>query len=429
MLEKRRGRLAAGRLASYGFVLVLIPAGLLVVAVAGSLATYRATRAAQGQGTRGYFVSADGALGEFKLPGGKIARRDVTFSDPPPQLGPGTVIPALDTGDATYVFPRHGSTHWVTDVGLMSLVLVGFGAWAWFAPLRPARRRRRRRRALLVAAARSSPVWQSSEFPLLSGDVVTRRVNTALRGAGDKASYPILVRVGVRPSDADRAMYPVIGESPRLAELTTTITDFVGDHGVLAAVAAGSKDWIFLIYTATTEWLRSFGAAVQSAVTDREVMFGANRDPRWRAFRDLQWAMPRRARDPLLVLAGVPLLFALFAARYGIAWAAGSFLAITAWVTPILIRLRRPGGRDRLIAYQVAHPARAFVMAAAITSTLLFPLGVAVVHPSSPSVCAAGAAVLALAIVGALWPAQLRFYARMRARDDLRKAHGLLPSG
>src|SRR5215813_863943 len=138
---RRSGRLARHglglrRLAWRGLVLVAIPAGLVIVAIAGSLATYRSVEAATGHGTIGYFICVHGTDGIFRLPDGRIGRLHVTFADPPPALRPGAMIAALDTGDATFVFARHGSRHWVTNAVLMSLVVAAAGAWAWFVLLR-----------------------------------------------------------------------------------------------------------------------------------------------------------------------------------------------------------------------------------------------------------------------------------------------------
>ncbi|HEX9520584.1 MAG TPA: hypothetical protein VF940_30940 [Streptosporangiaceae bacterium] len=130
------------QLAWNGLVLVAIPAGLVIVAIAGSLATYRSVEAATGHGTKGYFVCVHHTHGIFRLPDGEIGRLHVTFADPPPELRPGAVIAALDTGDATFVFARHGSRHWVTNAALMSLIVAAAGLWAWFVPLRARRRRR-----------------------------------------------------------------------------------------------------------------------------------------------------------------------------------------------------------------------------------------------------------------------------------------------
>ncbi len=150
---KRRGRhgrrsrwlawrgLRLRRLARRGLVPAAIPAVLVIVAVAGSPATYRSIEAATGHGTKGYFVCVHDADGFFRLPDGRISRPHVEFADPPPGLRPGTAVPALDTGDVTFVFARHGSRHWVSNAVIMSLVVAAAGLWTWLVPLRARRRR------------------------------------------------------------------------------------------------------------------------------------------------------------------------------------------------------------------------------------------------------------------------------------------------
>ena len=416
------------RLAGRGIVLVAIPLGLVVLAVAGSLATYRAVQAAQGHGTKGYFVDVRGASGRFQLPDGQVRRQQVVFADPPPGLAPGAVIPALDTGDASYVFPRHGSRHWVTDASILAAVAAGIAAWAWFVPWRLSRRRRGKLAAPgasgsaagaalgrpTVLAAASDPTWATVTIALLNGDVSTRRVNAALRKTADRADYPLEIMVAIPLTEFDRTSYPVSGESTRLAELTATVTRLVGANGVLAATLADSTAWVFLIYTGDTGWLATFEDEVRSAVPDHLVRFRAGRDPRWRAYRDLSRLLPRRVRDRVVLLVVVPVIFAVPAARYGIAWAAATLVAVAAWAVTVAF-----APRERMLAAQLAHPATTFAVLCGILATVFFPLGAIIVHPASPWLCLAGAAVLAIAVPAALWPAQLKFYARMRARAAL----------
>src|SRR5262249_29387928 len=124
--------------------------------------------------------------------------------------------------------------------------------------------------------------------------------------------------------------------------------------------------------------------------------------------------LPHRIRDGIVLLV-LPVIFALPAARYGIAWAAANFVAVAAWAVPAALL-----PRERMLAAQLAHPARTFVMLAGVLGAGFFPTGAIPVHPASPWLCLAGATVLAIAVPAALWPAQLKFYARMRARDALR---------
>ena len=105
-----------------------------------------ALSAAQGHGTRGYFVAQTQSCdrhdctwsGEFMLQGGQVTRHGVTFDGSYPGMRAGSVVPALDTGDFSGVFPRHGSASWFGDLvaGLLGIGLIGQVIWAW------ARRRR-----------------------------------------------------------------------------------------------------------------------------------------------------------------------------------------------------------------------------------------------------------------------------------------------
>jgi hypothetical protein len=417
----RRGR-RPGWYAWRALILVVIPIGLIILAVAGSLATYRAVQAAEGHGTKGYFVDVRNGVGEFRLSDGQITRPRVTFADPPPSLRPGAVIPALDTGDVTYVFPRHGSRHWESNAGLLAFVIVAMGAWLLFAPLRERNRRRVRRvfkrRATgprgvqtTVASAAADPMWVKSSVGLLNGDISTRRVNTALQPAADKKAYPLLIVVGIPLTDTDRATYVVSGESDRLAVLIDKVTSLVAGHGVLAATVADSGAWLFLIYTGSTEWLPDFETALRSEVTDHSAGFSARRDPRWQAYRELWRVAPRtlRARERIVLVTLVPVC-AVAAVRYGPVWFAVTFVSIEAWAALIAFR-----PRSKLIASQLAHQTISAVVLAGILWSVLFPLGAMVVHPTSPWVCAGGAAVLAIAIIAALWPAQRKYLAKMRA--------------
>jgi hypothetical protein len=427
--EQSNHRRHLGWYAWRALLLVVIPVGLITVAVAGSLATYRAVQAAEGHGTKGYFVDVHSAVGEFRLPDGQITRPHVTFADAPPALRTGAVLPALDTGDVTYVFARHGSRHWETNAGVLALVILAFGAWLWFVPLRERHRRRvasgraraRSGRARPVArttvtSAAADPVWAKSSIGLLNGEVSTRRVNTALQAAADHKAYPLLITVGIPLTDTDRATYPVPGEADRLAVLSATVTSLVAGHGVLAASIADSSGWAFLIYTGSTEWLANFEGQMRSELADHVVVFRARRDPGWRAYRDLWRLAPRtlQARERIVLVTLVPVLCAVPAARYGPAWVAVSFVSIEAWAVTVAFV-----PRSRLIPAQLAHPGIAGLALAGVLWTVLFPLGAAMVHPASPWVCAAVAAAVAIAIIAAFWPAQRRYLAKMRASAAL----------
>jgi hypothetical protein len=433
LLAEGNGRGQQGRRPGWyawrALVLIVIPVGLVVIAVAGSLATYRAVQAAEGHGTKGYFVDVRGAVGQFRLPDGQITRPHVTYADPPSGLRSGAVIPALDTGDVTYVFARHGSRHWETNADVLAFVILAFGAWLWVVPLRERHKRRagsmtapapsRQTKVAArttVASAAANPVWATSSIGRLNGDVSTRRVNTALQAADDHNAFPLLISVGIPLTDTDRATYPVSGEADRLAALTVTVTSLVAGHGVLAASIADSTGWVFMIYTGSTGWLADFETQMRSELADHGVAFRARRDPRWRAYRELWRLAPRtlQARERIVLVTILPLLCAIPAARYGLAWVAASFVSIEAWAATVAFV-----PRSRLIPAQLAHQGIASLALAGVLWTVLFPLGAALVHPASAWVCAAAAAVAAAGLILALWPAQRRYLATIRAAGAL----------
>lgn len=98
-----------------------------------------AVSAAEGHGTRGYFVaqtlscSRRGCtwIGQFGLPGGQVTRSGVTFDGSESGMHAGSVVPALDTGDLTGVFPRHGDDKWLQALaeGVVGTVVIGRTTW------------------------------------------------------------------------------------------------------------------------------------------------------------------------------------------------------------------------------------------------------------------------------------------------------------
>jgi len=72
-----------------------------------------AVSAARGHGTRGFFVARTERCGRngcswsglFRLPGGQVTRRGVNFFGSESGMHAGSVVPALDTGDVSGVFP------------------------------------------------------------------------------------------------------------------------------------------------------------------------------------------------------------------------------------------------------------------------------------------------------------------------------------
>jgi hypothetical protein len=133
--------------------------GIALLVVAG-IGIGPAVSAARGHGTRGYFVARTERCdrngcswrGLFRLPGGQVTRRGVSFFGSESGMHAGNVVPALDTGDPVGVFPRHGDKSWLADlvVGAIGTALIVLSARAWA---------RRRRRALSVTGGsdRSTP--------------------------------------------------------------------------------------------------------------------------------------------------------------------------------------------------------------------------------------------------------------------------------
>jgi hypothetical protein len=126
------------RLSEPGASLLRLAVGVAVV-VFMAVSIGPAISAAQGHGTRGYFVAQYESCrqhgctwsGEFRLPDGQVTRNDVGFDGSYASMRVGSVVPALDTGDFSNVFPRHGSKNWLIDLaaGVFGIFLIGRAAW------------------------------------------------------------------------------------------------------------------------------------------------------------------------------------------------------------------------------------------------------------------------------------------------------------
>ena len=267
-------------------------------------------------------------------------------------------------------------------------------------------------------AAAASPEWLTRVNSLLNGDVATVRFNAAFRQARDRAAYPVRVSVFIALTDLDRASYPVAGEAPRLAELRTAIAQLAADNAVLAGSIADSNGWFFLLYAAGTDWLNEFDPAVRAAAADHQVRIGAARDPRWKAFKEMCPRTLHPVRDPVLVFTLLPLIGAWGGARYGPVAAVAGAAAVLAWLVPVRLR------RRHLLSGQLAHPYIAFVVFSYVLATLIFPIAARIGQNGRLAVVIAVAAGAGAVLTGAVWPAQQKFYARMRARDALRPPAG-----
>jgi hypothetical protein len=119
---------------------IKLVAGIALVVLMG-VSIGPAVSAAEGHGTRGYFVAHSESCGRhgcswsglFRLPGGQVSRRDVTFNGSYPGMHIGSVVPALDSGDFSNVFPRHGSNSWLFELaaGVFGICLIGQTIWTW----------------------------------------------------------------------------------------------------------------------------------------------------------------------------------------------------------------------------------------------------------------------------------------------------------
>ncbi len=83
-----------------------------------------------------------------------------------PGMHIGSVVPALDSGDFSNVFPRHGSDSWLFDLaeGVLGICLIGQTIWTW------AKRRRAADRTTAGSgypgAGPSDPGMASSPIPM-----------------------------------------------------------------------------------------------------------------------------------------------------------------------------------------------------------------------------------------------------------------------
>jgi hypothetical protein len=278
-----------------------------------------------------------------------------------------------------------------------------------------------------VAEAAASPRWQTrSQFPL-SGDVVTLKFNAAVKGARDRRSYPVLLTVRVQATAHDQASYPVAAESPRFAELMTTISELISGHAVLAAAAASSSGWIFLVYAdaGIADWGESFEASVRSAAADHLVGFNLVRDTKWVTFSRLTPRTANPVAGAIVAFVALPLIGMIPAASYkpAWAWAVGGAASILAWLVPLAV------ARKHLLAAQLAHPAGAFAAFSYVLATMFFPIAVHLSNGARLIITLGISVGLGVALIGAFWPAQQRFYARMRARAQLAQPTGAQPTG
>lgn len=265
-------------------------------------------------------------------------------------------------------------------------------------------------------SAAASPEWAERTEFRLDGDIAERRFNARLRQAGDREDFPILIVIAVTLNDADRASFPIAGESPRFAELEAFVAERVAGRAVLAGVAADSEAWLFFLYAARTTWLPEFEDLFRLAAGDHEVGFAVRDDRRWRAY---QQYCPR-VRNPARERAGfVGLgLLGLTGLRYGPAWALGGIGAYLLWLVPMAWLRRYAAGTRR------AGPALGLALTAYVLATIFLSAAEIFWHPRSPLTALAVAAGLGLVAAIVIWPAHGRLRVRTRARAALRAPVG-----
>jgi hypothetical protein len=174
------------------------------------------------------------------------------------------------------------------------------------------------------------------------------------------------------------------------------------------------------LYASDTAWLPDLDARFRAAASDHEVGIGVRKDKRWHVFRELCPKVRNRKRDLALLFCVLPLIGAVPGAWYGVDWAGVGVAAILAW----MIVLPLAGRKTDLLAAQLAHPAAAFALFAYVFATIFFGALALWWHPISPWACAGGACALGAVITAAIWPAQRKFYDRMRRRAGLRPPTG-----
>lgn len=124
---------------------VLFPVVLTLLLWAGAVSFGPALAAAEGHGTVGYFVAEAehclknrcGWSGNFVTPDGRVTRWNVGFMGPHGTLYQGARLAALDTGDRSEVYARHGSRDWMADLAIIVVAVLASGYGPGSCPTRP----------------------------------------------------------------------------------------------------------------------------------------------------------------------------------------------------------------------------------------------------------------------------------------------------
>lgn len=145
--------------------LAILPVAGLVMVVVGAVEIGPAYAAAHGHGTPGYFTAVSKTscvrptscswTGTFTSLNLRDIRNNVRMDGSWTYVEPGTMIPALDSGDPFAVFPRLGSTRWHEDVGFLAIGSIILMPWLYLVAVR--RMWRSRWRAVLALRRRGLP--------------------------------------------------------------------------------------------------------------------------------------------------------------------------------------------------------------------------------------------------------------------------------
>jgi hypothetical protein len=277
-----------------------------------------------------------------------------------------------------------------------------------------------RKGAANVLGAGLDPRWLSGGASY-KRQQVQYRYNKALRAASDKAAYPTWVEVTMPLRVPVR--YGLVDQSD-LNDVTAVeqiVTRDPAAGAVLAGQVTTAGSRTYLVYSADQGLAGEIDREIRERLGDRPVLVRSGQDPQWVMYR--QWRrLRRRTFVGIAVLVLLPLLVGgITAGRLGAAWGVAEFVALAVGVAVLLAamgssrRERRRGSRAP--GWLVNHPVWAFVVVSYVLATMvaIFPvitLGRALGGPG----CAVVAVIVGVVITAIVWPAQLRYYAELRAR-------------
>jgi hypothetical protein len=114
------------------------------------------------------------------------------------------------------------------------------------------------------------------------GDLLLVRIQTTLRLARDRASYPI--QIGVALPILTATGYPSPEENLELQDIEELVINEAGDRAVWVAALTvrGVRELVF--YCSSGEWIAEFHQRLQSLVSSHEVQCMAQSDPDWSTY-------------------------------------------------------------------------------------------------------------------------------------------------